>query len=154
MQGFVNIRRGILRHLRTGSLRGDEFAALMAMILMAEPATGMWWDSPGLLAMLFARRMSERAARRALNGLVRKGYIRRFKRPGRRGDQPILIHGYEVAEGPRFGMRLNARATTRWGEPVYGDVEDLDTLTSAGTDPTSQGERSVEQGKDLTGVRP
>jgi len=121
--GFVSILRAIVRHLEDGRLSTMEFTALALMVLRADPATGVWRGCASYLALLTNRSTSERAVQRALEGLEKKGYVKRFVPPGRCGNYPILLHGHEVAEGPRRGTRLNAVATSDWKNPVYESAQ-------------------------------
>jgi hypothetical protein len=120
--GYVKFRRGILNHLRDGRMNSTEFAVYSAMILDADPATGILMSSARALAFLFNGTLTERAARRALDSLENNPegpYIKRFTRPGSHGNYPILINRFDCTAGARMGMRLNADATTDWREPVY-----------------------------------
>jgi hypothetical protein len=117
--GFIPLRRGILEHLEQGRLSGNEFLAYVLMILRADSKTGIWFGGALALSAFSGGFLSGRTARRVLEGLETKGYIKRFSEPGRRGNYPVLINFYEVTQGARSGHRLNAEQTTDWRHPVY-----------------------------------
>ena len=141
--GYVKFRRGILNHIRDGRMNATEFAVYSAMILDADPATGILMSSARALAFLFNGTLTERAARRALDSLENNpdgAYIKRFTRPGSHGNYPILINRFDCTAGARMGMRLNADATTDWREPVYCN------LRAGGEDEEGGGEDAVKEG--------
>jgi hypothetical protein len=91
----------------------------VARLFNADPETGIWWGTPAYLSLTFGPSMAEGTARGAMSGLESKGMIRSFATPGRRGNHPVLIHGYEPSAGRYRGLRLDAQATTDWRNPVY-----------------------------------
>jgi hypothetical protein len=109
--GLVKFPRSILAHILEGRLTPTEFTCYVMINLLADPDTGAWVGSACTLAGKFSVSIPKRTARSALEALAAKGYVKRFARPGVPGNYPILVHGYEITEGPRRGMRLNALAT-------------------------------------------
>jgi MarR-like DNA-binding transcriptional regulator SgrR of sgrS sRNA len=99
-----------------------EFAALTLMILGADSATGIWKGSAKALAAIYGFTM--RTARKALESLHARGYIKRFPTRGRHGNYPILIHHYECSHGVNEGRRLNAGKTVNWRAPVYESCDE------------------------------
>jgi len=125
-RGYVKFRRGILDHTHDGRMTATEATAFWAMVVDADPATGVWIGSGRALSFLFNCTLSEKCARRALEGLEKNPegpYIKRFTTPGKHGNYPILINRFEVTAGARMGLRLNADATVNWREPVYYDPQ-------------------------------
>jgi hypothetical protein len=107
-------------------MTATEATAFWAMVVDADPATGVWIGSGRALSFLFNCTLSEKCARRALEGLEKNPegpYIKRFTTPGKHGNYPILINRFEVTAGARMGLRLNADATVNWREPVYYDPQ-------------------------------
>ena len=120
--GFVPLRRGILAHIRNGSLPHGEALAYMVIIASADPSTGIWYGSAKALAGEF--NFPEREARRLLEALERKGYLRRFPKPGAHSNYPVLANKSEITVGARRGTRLCADKSTSLENLVYENGEE------------------------------
>ena len=119
--GHVKRRRGILGHLQDGRITLLEEGAHDIISMLADKASGIWFGSArAFAANCGAGDVSERQARRLLESLEEKGYLKRFTTPRAHGNYPILVNKYEITFGAQSGMRLNAMATTDCRKPVYG----------------------------------
>ncbi|KKK56095.1 hypothetical protein LCGC14_3067980, partial [marine sediment metagenome] len=107
--GFIAVRRGLLEHLRRGKLTELEALTFIIILGLANPHSGIWWGSAKSLWGEYPFYGNERRARRALEGLASKWYIKRLSTPGKHSNYPILIDKYEVKVGEKVGLRLNAR---------------------------------------------
>lgn len=107
--GFIAVRRGLLEHLRRGKLTELEALTFIIILGLANPYTGIWYGSAKSLWGEYPFYGNERRARRALEGLASKWYIKRLSTPGKHSNYPILIDKYEVKVGAKVGLRLNAR---------------------------------------------
>ena len=115
--GYLQLRRAIFEHVRDGRLPHMEALAYIYMATQADTRTGVWIGSAGSLAGELC--CNERSARWLLEGLSRKGYIRRFPVPGRHFCYPILVNKYLVTDGEHAGERLNAVASESWSALVF-----------------------------------
>ncbi len=134
--GFIAVRRGLLEHLRRGKLTELEALTFIIILGLANPHTGIWWGSAKSLWGEYPFYGNERRARRALEGLASKWYIKRLSTPGKHSNYPILIDKYEVKVGEKVGLRLNARKSrnerslcyekngTRRGDGELGVIHD------------------------------
>ncbi len=121
--GFLRFRRGIIDQFWPKGMTCTEFACLSAIILLADPATGIWRGSAGWLSMLFNQSVSRRTLCRALRGLEVKGFITCFKSAGKPCTYPILVDNYEVSTGPKRGLRIDAQRTTDWRTPAFQEED-------------------------------
>jgi hypothetical protein len=76
--GFVALRRGLLEHVTSGAVPPMEYFVFVSVLMLADPESGIWHGSAGLLAALF--HISERTTRDLLEKLERKRYLKRFPR--------------------------------------------------------------------------
>jgi hypothetical protein len=130
---FVQIRRGILQHVKDGRLSPNSFTVYMTIILLADASTGMWRGSAPALVVHFNGSLSLDAVQRALNSLEENGYIKRFRTHGQRGNYPILVNKYLITSGRLKNGTVNAERTVDWRQPVT-DVA-TDTATEVGLTP-------------------
>lgn len=114
--GYIPLRRGILEHIRNGRMNHSEALAYEIILLEANSSTGVWWGSS---KALMAYNFSWASARRALEGLEREGYIKRFPTPGRHANYPILVNKYGVTSGKHAGTVLNAKQSVYPHTMVY-----------------------------------
>lgn len=121
-KGFLQLRRGLIEHLDQGRIGLTEFALCVLIYCLADPETGIWWGSSGLLALLSS--IQPRTARDDIEKLETKGYLKRFPTPGSHSKYPILVHKYECSDGAMKGRRLNSTETSDWRNPVYELCED------------------------------
>jgi hypothetical protein len=128
--GHVQMRRGLLDHLRYGRMTLKQKGAFETILQLADWQTGVWFGSARALSAICGKGdVAEREARDLLESLEKakpQGYIRRFVTPGRRGNYPILVHKYEVRVCEVI-FRVNAWKTVDWKhpelEPCEVDVE-------------------------------
>ena len=83
-QGFVAVRRGLLDHAERGDLPPMYFSIYLILILLADAATGVVWASASGIASRFG--YAPRYARKILDELKNKGYIKVFSTPGRHSN--------------------------------------------------------------------
>jgi hypothetical protein len=121
--GYVQLRRGLLEHVMNGSMSLIEMGLYVAVLVNADPASGIWRGSGELLGTWL--NLSPRTSRDQLARLEVKGYIKRFVVPGRAKPYPILVHNYECSAGAMKGLRLNARKSTSYTAPVYEHCRDI-----------------------------
>lgn len=115
--GFVKMRRAILDHITESRLTWTEAHIYMDVILLADPASGIWHGCAGWLAAMFDLR--PRTCRDSIERLESKGYIKRFTTPGSHSNYPILINKYLCTQGAAKDKRLNAVETIDWRKPIY-----------------------------------
>ena len=142
--GFIAVRRGLLEHLRRGKLTELEALTFIIILGLANPHSGIWWGSAKSLWGEYPFYGNERRARRALEGLASKWYIKRLSTPGKHSNYPILIDKYEVKVGEKVGLRLNARKSrnerslcyekngTRLGEGELGVIHGSEEVVKVG----------------------
>lgn len=121
--GYVQIRRGILEHLRLGLISPTDKGFYETFIEMADPRSGMLKSNAAELAFLCCS--NRKTVQKFLCRLERKGYIKRFPTPRSHGKYAILINRYRCTLSPHKNMELNAEKTTDWRFPVYEQVSRL-----------------------------
>lgn len=159
--GFIAVRRGLLEHLRRGKLTELEALTFIIILGLANPHTGIWWGSAKSLWGEYPFYGNERRARRALEGLASKWYIKRLSTPGKHSNYPILIDKYEVKVGEKVGLRLNARKSrnerslcyekngTRLGEGELGVMPVGEELVEVGVFGGSQTDQKAASSPPL-----
>jgi ribosomal protein S8 len=118
--GYVQIRRGILEHLRLGLISPTDKGFYETFIEMADPRTGILNSNAAELAFLCCS--NRKTVQKFLCRLERKGYIKRFSTPRSHGKYAILINRYRCTLSPHKNMELNADKTTDWRFPIYEQV--------------------------------
>ena len=113
--GYIPLRRGILEHARQNLTHAEGWVYIL-ILLEADPATGIWIGSGKALG---AYNFPWRSACRLLESLEKKGYIKRFPKPGVHSNYPILVNKYRVTVGEHIGELLDTKQTTSWKSPVY-----------------------------------
>jgi hypothetical protein len=108
--GFLQLRRGLWDHLRTGRMTPLETLAFIYICSEADTRTGVWKGSAG--ALVGELGFEPRTARDVLERMERDGYIRRFAVPGSHICYPILVHKYLITNGEHNGEQLNALSST------------------------------------------
>jgi hypothetical protein len=104
--GFLAHRRGIWQHVRDGRMSLQDVAVHQYIASQADTRTGVWHGSAGALAGELS--ISPRMARRHLEKLSRRGYIRRFPVSGKHVCYPILVHKITITNGEHKGEQLDA----------------------------------------------
>jgi hypothetical protein len=115
--GFVQLRRGLQEHVTNGSMSVGQLGIYCLLLMNADPSTGIWRGSAGLLAAVSGE--SPRTCRDAFERLEGAGYIKRFAVQGKHGSYPILVHRFDCSDGAMKGSRLNALNTTDCKHPIY-----------------------------------
>jgi hypothetical protein len=120
--GFVQLRRGLQEHVTNGSMSVGQLGIYCLLLMNADPSTGIWRGSAGLLAAVSGE--SPRTCRDAFERLEGAGYIKRFAVQGRHGSYPILVHRFDCSDGAMKGKRLNALNTVDSKTPIYESRHD------------------------------
>ncbi len=121
-EGFIKIRRGLLKHLELGRLTAHDLGLYLAILLQANYRTGLWVGSAAKLFAIFPKENTLRRTQRSLERIEQIGFIKRFRVPGRKHNYPVLINKFECTKGVLTGYRLNAEVSTDYRHPVYDHV--------------------------------
>jgi hypothetical protein len=121
-KGFVPLRRGLFEHVQNGTMAIGEAFLYMAVLAHADPATGVWISTAGMLSAYYG--INSRTCKDWLAKLEEKGYLRRFMVQGTHSQYPILVHKYQCTEGAQKGMRLNAWESTSYNNLKYEPCPD------------------------------
>jgi hypothetical protein len=120
INGFVKLSRSLLDRLEMGELGWLSLAVLYVITLQANYLTGVWVGSSVKLAASVPKDCpDQRTLNRALQLLEKNRFIKRFITPGKRGNYPVLVNHYLIADGALKGKELNADKSTDWREPIY-----------------------------------
>lgn len=125
-RGFYRRGRGVLEHLESGEINLFECAVHDFICLNAQSRTaksshlppGIWIGSARKIWLLTNRQDSERQIQRSLAKLEGLGWIKRFLIKGHRGDYPILLEAFLVADGNGNDFFVSAQQTTDWRNPI------------------------------------
>lgn len=151
-EGFIKIRRGLLKHLELGRLTAHDLGLYLAILLQANYRTGLWVGSAAKLFAIFPKENTLRRTQRSLERIEQIGFIKRFRVPGRRHNYPVLINKFECTKGVLTGYRLNAEVSTDYRHPVYDHVTEL-TLSCHGADAELTPIQEVRSKKEEEEVR-
>lgn len=132
-------RQGFVEHVNRGDISWDAFN--LHHWLRLHCRKGIIHTCAASLAPTI--RKSVRCVQRWLRELEKHGYTNGFRRPGRRGAYPILIHKYETWNGTE-AVRLNAHLTRDWHNPIYDRVTDGEGETWGDVVGEASGEASGE----------
>lgn len=138
--GYYPRRRGILEHLEAGRVSLLDTSIHDFLCLKANPIIGngssvppgVCFTSARAIHALCPRTISERTIQRSLEHLEKNGWIRRWQKPGKPGNYPVLIARYSVRSLSGSEYRVNAEATTDWRSPI---LEPVGEPVSDGTGP-------------------
>jgi len=136
--GFYKRRRGILEHLESGKVSLLDTAVHDLICLRANAVIGngsslppgVWKGSAAAIHALCPRTISERAIQRSLEHLERIGWIKRWLTRGKKGNYPILVCRYSVADLSGKGYVINGEETTDWRQPKLESVTESSSLRS------------------------
>ncbi len=151
-EGFIKIRRGLLKHLELGRLTAHDLGLYLAILLQANYRTGLWVGSAAKLFAIFPKENTLRRTQRSLERIEKIGFIKRFRVPGRKHNYPVLINKFECTKGVLTGYRLNAEVSTDYRHPVYDHVTEL-TLSCHGADAELTPIQEVRSKKEEEEVR-
>lgn len=98
--GFVKIRRGIIDHVRDGSLSVGEFAVFQLLVLMADSSSGSHTINAAVLRSCYFPEMTRDGAQRTLVSLEKKGFIFRLHPASSKRAYKYWINKYEATTGP------------------------------------------------------
>lgn len=124
--GFYKRRRGILEHLEAGTiglldLAIHDYLNLKANLQIGSDCSippGVCFTSAVAIHALCPKEISERTVRRSLEYLEKIGWIKRWLRPGKRGNYAVLICRAGVHDLSGVEYRINGAETTDWRKPV------------------------------------
>jgi hypothetical protein len=124
--GYYKRRRGILEHLEAGTiglldLAIHDYLNLKANLLIGADCSippGVCFTSAVAIHALCPKEISERTVRRSLEYLEKIGWIKRWLRPGKRGNYAVLICRAGVHDMSGVEYRINGAATSDWRHPV------------------------------------
>jgi hypothetical protein len=119
MRGFAIIRGGILDHLLAGTISLYELGVYLVIHLQVDFQSGVWRGSAPRLLAAAPRGTGLREVQRALQNLVRQGFLKSFHVPGKRGNFCVLLDRYNVKVGALKGKRLIAAKSLDWRNPHY-----------------------------------
>ncbi len=143
--GYIPLRRGVLEHLHTGRITGNEFIAFMIILMLADAGTGIAVTNAPALVTFSGGALSVSSAKKALEGLERKRYIkRRLRAVGSRGVFPILVDKFVCTVGSLRLKQLTFAQTTDWENPVYDDM----VTTTPEVTPETQPEVKLDDGRE------
>jgi hypothetical protein len=106
LNGWVQLRRGILDHLRDGRLSIYEFLVLIVLIMLADKCTGRGTINAPTLRC-FVPELSKDAAKRVLNSLEEKRYIYRKIIPFSKVVYPFWVNRFIPSAGPHKGLQID-----------------------------------------------
>lgn len=104
--GWVQLRRGIIEHLRDGRLSTLEYAVLTVLILLADSKTGSGTINAPTLRT-FLPELSYDAAKRILLSLEEKRYIFRQITPFSKLAYRYWVNRYVLTTGPQKLRQIN-----------------------------------------------
>lgn len=134
MDGYVQLRRGILEHIDKGLMTYSQAGVYVCILLQADRKTGIWWGCALKLQAHGPVGNDLKAMQRCLAYLQARGYIKCLREHGRRGNYPILINKYLVTDGGLRGKVLNAEKSRDYRHPVYDDYQESVTDDGLTTD--------------------
>ena len=134
MRGFAIIRGGILDHLLAGTISLFELGIYLVIHLQVDFQTGVWRGSSPRLLAAAPRGTGLREVQRALQNLVRQGFLRSFHVRGKRGNFCVLVDRYNVKVGALKGNRLIASKSLDWRSPHYEACAETAADTGAEVD--------------------
>lgn len=130
--GFYKRRRGILEHIDSGAIDLLEsgihdYLLLKANLLIGSacsiPVGVCFTSAPAIHA--HCRRVSKRTIQRCLEHLEDIGLLKTWKKPGKRGNFPVLVCRASVHDVSGNEYRISGAKTIDWREPVYEPVAEL-----------------------------
>jgi len=108
MDGFVQLRRGILDHALAGKLPPFDLGIYVWLIMRANYMTGIYEGCALTIACQFGNPSLKEHIQKALRRLRDRRYINYRNGDGSRGAYKILINRFDVTVGELSGTRLNA----------------------------------------------
>jgi hypothetical protein len=137
--GWYPRRRGLLEHLEHGTISLLDAAVHDFLCLTADHQTGVTWVSAEKIHVLAGADISLRAVQRSLARLEKLSWIKRFMRPGKKGNYPTLIGRYFVRDSSLKWLSVNLERTSDWRDVQFDAVTDPSFVANGG------GNRAVTQ---------
>lgn len=106
LNGWVQLRRGVLDHLHEGKLSNNEMLVLLVLIMLADKGTGAGTINAPTLRY-FVPELSYDAAKRVLQNLEEKRYIYRKITPFSRKVYPFWVNRYIPSVGPHKDCQID-----------------------------------------------
>jgi len=125
--GFLQLRRGIWEHVRSGQMNVNDFAIYVYILSEADTRSGKWQGCAQSIAS--ALRIPLSTVKYSLAKMDGK-YIKRFMVLGQRTAYPILCQRYLASSGPHVGRMLDAINTTNPRELQWFPAEPLDSSST------------------------
>jgi hypothetical protein len=116
---FIAHDKHIFKDVEHGQMSPGMHNVYIMLLDQCEYETGIWWGSVPKLYEGWGGQISNKKLERDLSELYKKGYARSFRTEGKRGNYPVLIHGYKIRSGPRIGLVLEAHQSQNWNDAVY-----------------------------------
>jgi hypothetical protein len=130
--GWYPRRRGILEHLEQGRIALLDAAVHDFLCLTADYKSGVAWASAEKIHVLAGSGISLRAIQRSLAKLEEIRWIKRFCKPGKRGNYPVLLGRYFVRDASLSWLSVNLERTTDWRDVQFDPVTDPTFVADGG----------------------
>lgn len=147
MRGHIQLRRGLLTHLKHGEMTLEELSVYVYLHYIADWRTGKCYTSAPHIHYDTFQTVTIRKIQRILESLEKKRYINRFIVDGKRGDYHILIHKYVPTDGAWTGKYLNAWKSESSAALVFEDRVEDDVDSDVDDDARSDVRRDVRTGE-------
>jgi hypothetical protein len=147
--GWYARRRGLLQHLDEGTISLLDSAVHDFLCLTCDYRTGVAWASAEKIKALSPADISLRAIQRSLARLEQIGWIKRFRIHGKRGNYPVVVGKYFVADTSLMWKSVNLESTKDWRSVQFDAVTDPSFVDEVSchppvSDPDSDPSRSKE----------
>jgi hypothetical protein len=124
MTGWYPRRRGILDHLERGTVSLLDIAVHDVLSLWADHKTGICFASAHKIIALCPADFSYKSVQRSLAKLEKLAWIKRWMKPGQKGNYPVLVSRFFVRDVSMNWMSTNADRTTNWRDVQFDPVHD------------------------------
>lgn len=120
---YVQTRTGILDHLIRGAITEAEYTLYNVIVVLVakegDHGIGVAWTSSVDISNRLLQSWSEDKAKRVLNSLQKKRYIRSWRQKGSRKTYPLQVHKWHVPLGAPRGGIIDAWSTETYDNPVF-----------------------------------
>jgi len=128
--GFTAIRHGIFDHLRDGRMHPTMLAIYVLILHQCDWRSGLWLGSAYRVFDSFGQTIELRTIRDNLKRLYKSGYLKSFRKKGRRGNYYVAINKYRPTVGVLRGRQLNTDKSTSPKDLFY-EVRSEDVVTAS-----------------------